>query len=50
MHIEYVYLDKLNLPITFDEIFSEGFLAILISLISIIYFMISTENRLYLID
>ena len=50
MHIEYVFLERLNLKISFDEIFSEGFLSILISLSCVIYFMISTENRFFLLQ
>ena len=49
MHIEYIYLKRLNLKISFFEIFSEGFLSILISLCCVIYFMISTENRFFLL-
>ena len=49
MHVEYSYLKKLNLSINFQEVFYEGFLSILISLTAVIYFMISTENRLYII-
>lgn len=50
MHVEYVYIEKLNLPIMFEEIFSEGFISILICLISMIYFLISTENRFFLLE
>lgn len=49
MHVEYSYLKKLSLSINFQEVFYEGFLSILISLTAVVYFMIATENRLYII-
>lgn len=50
MHVEYIQMEKINIEITLTEIFSEDFLSILITLSSIVYFLIATENRLNLIS
>lgn len=42
-------MEKINIEITFLEIFSEDFLSILITLACIVYFLIATENRLNVI-
>jgi hypothetical protein len=49
MHVEFVYWEKLNEKVKFNDIFSEAFLSSLVMLVSTIFFMISTENRLYCI-
>lgn len=46
MHVEYFTYKKISHMITFNEIFTEGFLSLNLMLISTIYFMIATENRL----
>jgi len=45
MHVEYVSLQKINHTISFDEIYTEAFLSLVVMLASTIYFMVSTENR-----
>lgn len=46
MHVEYFTYTKISHMITFNEIFTEGFLSLNLMLISTIYFMLATENRL----
>jgi hypothetical protein len=46
MHVEFFTLKKISHEITFNEIFTEGFLSLIIMLVSTVYFMLSTENRI----
>lgn len=50
MHVEYVPFKKINHNISFDEIYTEAFLSLVIMLGATIYFMISTENRFLSLD
>jgi hypothetical protein len=44
-HVEYIVMDKLRHKITFDEIFSQEFLSLLLLINSSVFFLIATENR-----
>lgn len=50
MHVEYVPLKKINHTISFEEIYTEAFLSLIVMLGATIYFMISTENRFICLD
>lgn len=50
MHVEYVSLKKINHTISFEEIYTEAFLSLIVMLGATIYFMISTENRFMCIE
>lgn len=50
MHVEYVSLRKINHTISFEEIYTEAFLSLIVMLGATIYFMISTENRFLCMD
>lgn len=50
MHVEYVPLKKINHTISFDEIYTEAFISLIVMLGATIYFMISTENRFICMD
>lgn len=45
LHSEYVSLKNIDHTITFDEMYTEAFLSLIIMLSSTIYFMVATENR-----
>lgn len=49
VHVEYVHFEKIEIDISFKEIFTADFLAILVTLACVIYFLVATENRLTII-